>query len=569
MHRRSVLRAVPCDLKKLPIGALEAFVLSQVRGSAFLEEVAEVSGLEVDQMLRIAEFLRELGALEVDGEKAKTRRPPGASRGRRTSAPPKSRRADHATARPSRSSRAHSPARKSVIPPATVPVARRVDPRSLGISARQGFVLSQIDGATSVADLQEITHLPVHELDEVLRALESAGAVELPGRKGQKKTTRAPPPRQSKAEERPKAETNPDKAQPKTEPKTEEECDLDSSERAQIEELVGHLGVDHYTLLGAPRDADGKAIKRAYYALASRFHPDRFFGRKLGAFRQKLDRVFVRLTLAHDTLTNRAKRAEYDATLPPIQPAHVRRKTKKSMRAIRPPVVPAAAPPPAPAPMPMPPPGSVPIHAPAPDPRASDVRRPDPLLRLYADQQRQAIRRRADVFLRAAQEALDRDELSAAANHYRLAVQVTDDADIRAALEDTDKRARARVRQSSLADATVAEKAARWAEAADKYGKAYSVQAEPWVAERAANALRLAGGDLRRAVQLADQAVLAEPQNPAYHVTLGEVCLAAGLQARAAGEAERALALGPTEPNRQKAQALLVATGAAGRKRRS
>ena len=64
------------------------------------------------------------------------------------------------------------------------------------------------------------------------------------------------------------------------------------------------------------------------------------------------------------------------------------------------------------------------------------------------------------------------------------------------------------------------------------------------------------GGDLRRAVQLAEQAVLAEPQNAGYHVTLGEVCLAAKLFARAAGEATRALAI---TPNDERGKALAAA----------
>ena len=50
MHRRSILRSVACDLKKLPIGALEAFVLSQVHGHSAAEDVAEAVGLELGEL---------------------------------------------------------------------------------------------------------------------------------------------------------------------------------------------------------------------------------------------------------------------------------------------------------------------------------------------------------------------------------------------------------------------------------------------------------------------------------------------------------------------------------------
>src|SRR5690606_18900213 len=43
--------------------------------------------------------------------------------------------------------------------------------------------------------------------------------------------------------------------------------------------------------------------------------PDRYFGKSLGSFKSKLDRVFARMTEAHEVLTRKATRAEYDAYL--------------------------------------------------------------------------------------------------------------------------------------------------------------------------------------------------------------------------------------------------------------
>src|ERR1019366_1512080 len=104
-----------------------------------------------------------------------------------------------------------------------------------------------------------------------------------------------------------------------------------------------------------------------------------------------------------------------------------------------------------------------------------------------------------DVFVRAAKEALDRDDVVTAAQNYRLAVQCSDDPALRAALDATDATARARVREKSLAGARVAEQAARWGEAGAKYARAYGAHSEAWIAERAANALRLEGADPHRA----------------------------------------------------------------------
>jgi tetratricopeptide (TPR) repeat protein len=164
------------------------------------------------------------------------------------------------------------------------------------------------------------------------------------------------------------------------------------------------------------------------------------------------------------------------------------------------------------------------------------------------------------VFVRAAEDALDRHDFVAAANNYRLAVQCSDDPALRVALEETDAKARRRTRDTSLSGAATAEQAARWAEAGAKYAKAYAAHPEAWVAERAANAMRLAGADLKAASRLAEQAVLAEPNNAAYRVTLGEIYFDAGLLARAAGESARALALAPGDV-RASTLAKLVAKG--------
>jgi curved DNA-binding protein CbpA len=95
----------------------------------------------------------------------------------------------------------------------------------------------------------------------------------------------------------------------------EEDVDLDPDTRRYVLEVHATLDrVSHYELLGIPRDADKKAIKRAYFRLAATLHPDRYFGKKLGSFKPKLEILFKRISQAHDLLLSE-KRKEYDATL--------------------------------------------------------------------------------------------------------------------------------------------------------------------------------------------------------------------------------------------------------------
>jgi hypothetical protein len=51
-----------------------------------------------------------------------------------------------------------------------------------------------------------------------------------------------------------------------------------------------------HEMLGLEKDAGRADIKRAYYAASKELHPDRYFGKELGPFREKLGDIFARLT---------------------------------------------------------------------------------------------------------------------------------------------------------------------------------------------------------------------------------------------------------------------------------
>jgi DNA-binding transcriptional ArsR family regulator len=617
MHRKSVLLAVPCDVKKLPIGGLEAFVLSHVGERSLVEDVAETAGLEVEEMLRLAQRLLDLGALvlEEDGGKGRRRssgshraapkntttpprssRSSGSHKAAKASAPPKTKissgslRVAKNTAPPGsrrssaslRAAKVTHPPSSSLVPVASVPLQRkRADLRTLQLGPREGFVLSQIDGATSVGDLAEITRLTLPELDQALRALEAAGAVEVPNRR--KRTPASSP--AIRIEPLPTSITLKVRAPA---------LPLNDTERVLIMDAATRVDVpSHYEVLGVPRDADTKTIRRAYHALAAQFHPDRFFGKDLGTCRQPLERVFDRITKAYDVLSHRTEREAHDETLGPAPPSPrvssvPGRKSSRKMKAAKsvahveaarpvaapaakaeslpaglipsvprarpstpaPEAVVAASPPPAP----VVPTSAVPVRSPSvlPGPGATSAHmraRANPLFRMFAANKPQKTGRgeHVAVFVRAAQDALARDDLVGAANNYRLAVQVTDDPTVHAAFNEVEAKARARVHETSLAQAKTAEAAGRWTEAGAKYARAYEIRPQPWVAERAANALRLDGKELKKAAHLAEQAVLAEPQNALYRVTLGEIYWDAGLMNRAVGESGRASALAPSD----------------------
>lgn len=67
---------------------------------------------------------------------------------------------------------------------------------------------------------------------------------------------------------------------------------------------------DYFQMLDVNRDADVEAVKNAFFALAKTWHPDRLPAPILDV-RDACSRVFARLSEAHQTLTDPARRARY------------------------------------------------------------------------------------------------------------------------------------------------------------------------------------------------------------------------------------------------------------------
>ena len=72
----------------------------------------------------------------------------------------------------------------------------------------------------------------------------------------------------------------------------------------------------HYEMLQVGRRAEPKEIKRAYFRVSREFHPDSFFRKNLGSYKQKIEALFKRISQAYEVLGNQQKREAYDKTLP-------------------------------------------------------------------------------------------------------------------------------------------------------------------------------------------------------------------------------------------------------------
>ena len=84
----------------------------------------------------------------------------------------------------------------------------------------------------------------------------------------------------------------------------------------EVVELKDKLStLNYYQLLNVPKGASDDEIKKAYFHMARKFHPDRFDRSIWAEHREAIDEVFDHITKAYRTLSNPKERTNYDLKL--------------------------------------------------------------------------------------------------------------------------------------------------------------------------------------------------------------------------------------------------------------
>jgi curved DNA-binding protein CbpA len=302
--------------------------------------------------------------------------------------------------------------------------------------------------------------------------------------------------------------------------------DFSPEAQAAIVALEARLDRPYHEILGVAPDADARAIKRAYFALSKEFHPDRWFRRDIGPWRERVDGVFRKIVEAYELLSDPATRSEVQRGLQPppaaAAPASAPATAAESVAAPkdRAPARPAA--PPRRRPLP-------PLH---------------PLARLVAER-----RAKAKSFFEAGMVAFSEERWLEAAGSLRLAVAFDPaNAIYRQRFGEIQPKVHA-VRFEQLA--READGALAYRDRADALRLfEEALHYKPFDARVNHTAARLAwlvAEDLRRAKEYAARACESEPENAEYRKTLGMIYKAAGLRANARRELERALRLDPKD----------------------
>lgn len=466
-------------------------------------------------------------------------------------------------------------------------LAANVDVRTFKLDAMDGFLLTRIDGRSGARELARDTGLLEFQVQKTLEKLEKLGVVEVVD--PSTPVVNAPPPRDRTQLPQFGSIGNAPKYDPK---ELEEEVDLSAEQKKRVLDMFYRLDdLDHYTLLGLGRDADKKTVKRSYFELAALMHPDRYFKKKLGSFKSKMVELFGRITDAHDTLVDAAKRLDYDAYLDEVattkgMEAMLERAVEESRRlaeaadaisvasdSVRssPPRIPsspdaaAAAPPSGPSAQelqarrealakrllggqsarPVAASGP-PIEVPNPRRFSSSGDAVDALKRRYEERVDNATAAQAQRYVKAAEDALSKNDVVAAASSMNIATKFApDDVALAMRYQEIKNQADKILCESYAKQATYEERSRHWTEAARNWQKVCRFRAGDAAANHhAAKCLLHADdGDLHHAAEHAKVAVAGSPMLAEYHATLAEIYLKAGLVASAKRAAETGLHL--------------------------
>ncbi len=174
----------------------------------------------------------------------------------------------------------------------------------------EGFVLSRVDVPITLGDLLSLSGQPEAEALKTIYALALGGfidrqrwpvALKVDG----VRIAKSPAVRVEK-----KDEAVPSQPEPSAE-----------SEMDDLNAFLNKLddAATHYEVLGISSGAPSDEIKTSYYALARRYHPDRFHLVTSTLMNARIDSAFARIAQAYETLMDPSRRTGYDAKLAALE----------------------------------------------------------------------------------------------------------------------------------------------------------------------------------------------------------------------------------------------------------
>jgi tetratricopeptide (TPR) repeat protein len=177
------------------------------------------------------------------------------------------------------------------------------------LNPEEAFVLSRIESSARVSEILQISPLGLETTQRALYGFLATGIVEpVQESAGGRQTTIPAASRAYRSSSAPtfQAET--------AGPETDAEAEDTEPVRSDVFLMLDKAKTKNfYDLLEVSATASVDEIKKSYYSLAKKYHPDRYHQSKNEDLKNALDEIFSTLAHAYDTLKVPATRGSYDA----------------------------------------------------------------------------------------------------------------------------------------------------------------------------------------------------------------------------------------------------------------
>ncbi|RLE22960.1 MAG: hypothetical protein DRJ08_03320, partial [Acidobacteria bacterium] len=183
--------------------------------------------------------------------------------------------------------------------------------QKVSLTPEEGFIFSRIDGHLTMGDIEKISSMSRDRFVKILYGLHLIGLIDFSQSQD------------SSFYEEARKDVM-DNIMEQAEPGMEESAgnsipELTEKQEAFVNEVFAFYEdlerINFYQLLDVAQEEEIFQIKRNYYKLMKRYHPDRFTGEQFSAIAGKLDEIVSRLTEAYQTLKDEDTRKAYDMKL--------------------------------------------------------------------------------------------------------------------------------------------------------------------------------------------------------------------------------------------------------------
>ncbi len=189
---------------------------------------------------------------------------------------------------------------------------------ALSLSPNEGFILSRIDSSAIISEIIQISPLGIEVTQKSLYGLLAVGIIEFVVDTRDESVSKV---RQTVA--RGDYHGVSSVSQPHGDSENDEpvlDRDLESARSDVLTMLDNVKTQNNYELLNVTAGASADEIKKSYYALAKKYHPDRFHQTSAKDLKAPLELIFSTLVRAYDTLKVPATRSSYDAKIFSLDP---------------------------------------------------------------------------------------------------------------------------------------------------------------------------------------------------------------------------------------------------------